>query len=245
MKTRIERGINDAYLIIEDDNLQGRTDFEDKMLTDHVIDGLLPLRILKEGDRKQYMYSVRGKVSMVSKFENQDIRSVTLAKVIEGINEGLKKCEEYMIQTDHVILRPQLLFIDSDLETPGICVYPFSDSDLKAELRTLADYLISKTDHNENLAIDLAYGFYRQVMSGDYRFEELVKPPVSKTEQKGETVSTDRSAEKQNKEERIEGKHREKRNAERPGVGSSIVILLVFLIVIFCFALCVLLLYFR
>lgn len=245
MKTRIERGINDAYLIIEDDNLQGRTDFEDKMLTDHVIDGLLPLRILKEGDRKQYMYSVRGKVSMVSKFENQDIRSVTLAKVIEGINEGLKKCEEYMIQTDHVILRPQLLFIDSDLGTPGICVYPFSDSDLKAELRTLADYLISKTDHNENLAIDLAYGFYRQVMSGDYRFEELVKPPVSKTEQKGETVSTDRSAEKQNKEERIEGKRREKRNAERPGVGSSIVILLVFLIVIFCFALCVLLLYFR
>lgn len=245
MKTRIERGINDAYLIIEDDNFHGQTDFEDKMLTDHVIDGLLPLRILKEGDRKQYMYSVRGKISVVSRFENRDIRSETLIKIIKGIHEGMKRCEEYMIQTDHVILRPQLLFIDSDLETPGICVCPFSDSDLKTELRTLADYLISKTDHNENLAIDLAYGFYRQVMSGDYRFEELVKLPASKADQKGETESADRSAEKQNKEDRIEGNRRGNRNVERPGVGSSIVILLVFLIVIFCFALCVLLLYFR
>lgn len=233
MKTRIERGINDAYLIIEDDNPKGRTDFEDKMLTDNVIDGLLPLRILNEGDRKQYMYSVLGKVSVISEFENRDIRSATLNKIIEGINEGLKKCEEYMIQTDHVILRPQLLFLDSDFKTPGICVCPFSDSDLKTELRTLADYLISKTDHNENLAIDLAYGFYRQVMSGDYRFEELIKPSKSKVIQNEGSLNISQSEENRN------------RNAKRPGMGSSIVIISVFLIVIFCFALCVLLLYFR
>lgn len=245
MKFKTERTINDAYLIIEDDlGESAENDFEIKMLEDNAAKGLLPLRAKSGEVGSQYYYSIRGKVSLASKYEERELRSDTLMAIINGIQEGLSRCEEYLIRTDHVILNPEFLYLDSETEALSICVFPRSESCLKEELGKLAEFLIAHTDHNENLAIDLAYGFYKQVMSGDYRFDELVadlgtdSKIVMKTVPKTADNWDDRVAIQRNN-----GEYRTVRKEN--SMGKSILILLIFLIVVFCFALCVLMLYFR
>lgn len=231
MKIKTDRMINEAYLIIEDNpSKMTEDDFETGMLSGNAIDGLLPLLIKQSEGGFIYNYSIRGKVPLTSKYEGRELRSEALLLIIKGLKEILSRCEEYMILTDHVLLSPEYIYTDSVTGELSLCVYPYYESSLKEELGKLAEYLIAHTDHNENLAIDLSYGFYRQVMSGDYDLEKLlsiteIKTPPKPEEKCVEVTSAPPSKTGDN--------------------GKSILILLIFLVVTFCFALCVLMLYFR
>lgn len=231
MRTRTERTINEAYLIIEDDkkNMPDR-DFETKMLEDNSIDGILPITVKKSEGGTAFYYSIRGKIPLSTMYEDRELRSDALKIIIGGLKFSLSRCEEYMILTDHVLLSPQYVYADSESKEIRLCVYPYSEGCLSEELNKLAEYLIAHTDHNENLAIDLAYGFYRQVTTGDYRFDDLLNLVNNKTEIKPE-------------EERVDAEVVPIRRTN--GNGGGILVFLVVLIVIFCFALCVLMLYFR
>lgn len=239
MKTRIERTMRDAFLVIEDNPSEG-DDFEINMLSNNIIEGLLPLMIRQMEDRQMFMYNVRGKISLKDRYENSELRSEALRRIITGVQSVLKICEEYMIRTEHVLLSPEYLFIDSDTGEVGVCVYPGNDNSLAENLRSLSEYMISKTDHSENEAIDLAYGFYRRVVSGDYRFDDITRIYTEPARQR-EKYETGEETKKENKKDNTAENNRRKSN----NAGKSILGLLIFTIVVFCFALCVLMLYFR
>lgn len=248
MKTKVERTINEAYLIIEDDikeenDYTDGIEFEIHMLKENAIEGLLPVGCRKKEGINTFMYSVRGYTSLFDMYENKEIRSEMLSVIIQGLQDTLSRLEEYLIKTDHILLDPQYVFINSVSEKLSLCVFPYSKSSLSEELKLLSEYLISKTDHNENRAIDLAYGLYRQVMSGDYRFDELLRDDPVQTEvniMSKEEEYFDNTRMKQN-----ERNNSEVRSEGHGNIGKTVVSLLIFSIVIFCFALCVLMLYFR
>ena len=259
-KIYIERTINDAYLIIEEDDencFRDRTqdlgyDFETRMLIENELIGILPLRIRQTEKGRQFMYSVRGSSPLSDKYENLTLDSKGLKMVIGGVQEGLSRLEEYMIETDHVILDPRYLFIDNTSSILKMCVYPYYEGNLREGLSKLADFIISKTNHNEDLAIDIAYGFYRQIMAGDYRFDELVElGTTQETNQKkidngnnsvGRIIPTNTTG--KDEEIRLSYEPPKPSTKQDNAVGKSILGLLVFAAVVFCLALCFLLLYF-
>lgn len=268
MKVKIERTLNEAYLIIEendtlirdtirDGNIDAENDFEVKMLTENEIKGILPLRIRPSENGQQFVYGIRGSSPLSDKFEKQSMHSDELKAVIGGLQEGLSLLEEYMIRTDHVLLDPRYLFMDNTSLLLKLCVYPYYDGCLRDSLSKLADFIISKTDHGEDLAIDLAYGFYRQIMAGDYRFDELLE--IGNEKENIENSKIENAPNRiQNRNQN--GSSREtlgsgnelsaayeirKSNNNDNSVGKSILVLLIFAAVVFCLALCFLLLYFE
>lgn len=255
-KIYIERTINDAYLIIEENDencFRDRTqdlgyDFETRMLIENELIGILPLRIRQTEKGRQFMYSVRGSSPLSDKYENLTLDSKGLKMVIGGVQEGLSRLEEYMIETDHVILDPRYLFIDNTSSILKMCVYPYYEGNLREGLSKLADFIISKTNHNEDLAIDIAYGFYRQIMAGDYRFDELLEPGNEKefgnNFQNSGTSSGISSKNYESNNERNSLYEAKKQAHYDNSVGKSILGLLIFAAVVFCLALCFLLLYF-
>ncbi|MBR6451985.1 MAG: hypothetical protein IKS87_04710 [Lachnospiraceae bacterium] len=172
----VDRSMGESYLVAEEENKEreGRADvlFEVHMLTENRIDGLLPLQVRSlEGNRK-YLYPLSGMVSLRQAYDRTEMRADTIAALIKGVQNALGRAEEYMLQQDHLLFDPAYVFIDPLQNRTGLCCLPLWEGSLREGLHSLAEFLIARTDHGEDAAIDLSYNFYRQVMTGDFIFED-------------------------------------------------------------------------
>lgn len=180
MQSIFENDIGESNLILYQ-RFQGQSQmdsgavFETEMITGSHIEGLLSCRFLCEEDTHRYRYSVTGYTSLTQKYRHEEIKSVAIRKIIEGVICIYQSAEEYLLNRNHILMNPEYVFWDLSRGGVNGCCYPLADTTFQEQLKMLAEYLIERTDHGDEEAIELSYGFYQCVQTGDYRFEQLLK----------------------------------------------------------------------
>lgn len=237
VKISVERTMRDSFLIIEEQEgteTQRDVHFETQMLSGNRIAGMLEMQVRTVDCRVRYQYPFTGKTALKQKFENEQMDADAIRIVIEGVRNAYLRAEEYLLRAEHVIVDPSCIFWDRDQNSVSFCCCPVWDVPVKKGLQELAEFMISVTDHAQEYAIDLSYGFYRKIMSGDYRFDDL---PERKAEQKPDKVV----AQEEYAYEPVPGSCKKESGRGALGIlGFAAVFALVV-----CFTLCLLLLKFR
>ena len=231
MRITIDRALGESYLVLEEDRAsfdQGAF-LETRMLTENRISGLLPMRIGNMDETIRYQYPVSGKATIKQVYEHAEIGALALKALIEGIQNVFLSAQEYLLMPEHILLDPEYIFVDPKDRSIHMCICPAWNIPVADGLQTLSEYLISITDHKEDQAIDLSYGFYKKVAAKDYSFEGLLKEESSREE---ESVPI--------KEERMEEPVKRTRSA----AGSILGFAAVFALIV-CFTMCLLVLKFR
>ena len=237
MRITVERTMGESYLLAEGENGETEQDglfLETQMLTENRIEGLLPMQVCTVNRVTRYQYPVSGKAAIKQLYEKAEMNADAIRQLIEGIRKAFLSAEEYLLQAEHILLDPAYIFCDRTDGSVCLCACPVWEGSLQKGMQDLADYLISVTDHSRDDAIDLSYGFYRKVASGDYRFDDLLAKEETKVqeesvrEQDGSFVKCEPSAE----------------NGRKSGALSVLGFAAVFAFVI-CFTICLLLLKFR
>lgn len=238
MQSIFENDIGESNLILYQrvegqEQMDPGTMLETEIIAGSNIEGLFACRFYCEEDTYRYRYHVTGYTPLLRKFQHEEMRAKVIRKVIEGVILIYSSAEEYLLNRNHILMNPEYVFWDINRGGIKGCCYPPAETTFQEQLKMLAEFLIERTDHGDEEAIELSYGFYQCVQMGDYHFEQLLKRV-----QKEEEV---RNGYGGNVRQVVPVRHEESRR-RTSGEGNKALLGLLSTFVIICMVICFLLL---
>lgn len=170
MEIEYIRQLQLSYMRIELKNELGRT--EEEMLSHNKIPGILSVGWQREDKRVLLRYDITGKLALDAMLEEKKADALLLERLFGGICNATKQLEKFLLSPEGILLSPEAVFCDYKTGELFFCYFPEEDIPFSERLEHLMEYLLTKTDHKNNEAVELAYGLY----------EELLKPAYSLTD---------------------------------------------------------------
>ena len=176
MQIDYKRDLNHTYFILQEEKEPDTASYQIRMLLTNTIPGLLDCKIGKMDDKTLFYYEVTSRQSLQSVFEQRPISAEVLRKLFEQLLDLLEELGQYLLTPDGLILQPELIFADANLETFSFCYLPGklrTAGCFQQQIRELMEYLRPKLDHQEQDAVVLGYGLYREIASDIFSIETI------------------------------------------------------------------------
>lgn len=99
MKTSYQRELKRNYLIVEMEksDTRGEPPFEQKMLEQNQIDGILRFQVRQKDEEIRFFYEITSKQPLSRLLEGQTIQAEQIRALILGIARSLDHMEQYLI----------------------------------------------------------------------------------------------------------------------------------------------------
>ena len=129
-------------------------------------------------DKTLFYYEVTSRQSLQSVFEQRSIGAEALRKLFEQLMDLLEELGQYLLAPDGLVLQPELVFADANLENFSFCYLPGKQRHtgcFQKQIRELMEYLLPKLDHQEQDAVVLGYGLYREISAEIFSVEMCIR----------------------------------------------------------------------
>ena len=176
MQIDYKRDLNHTYVILQEEKEPDTASYQIRMLLTNTIPGLLDCKIGKMDDKTLFYYEVTSKQSLQSVFEQRSIGAEALRKLFEQLLDLLEELGQYLLAPDGLVLQPELVFADANLENFSFCYLPGKQGHtgcFQKQIRELMEYLLPKLDHQEQDAVVLGYGLYREISAEIFSVEMI------------------------------------------------------------------------
>ena len=171
MKIEYVRNIQSSYMRM---TLAGELDkTEEEMLSRNQIEGILGLSWQKEDNSYLLRYDITGKQALDTILENQLADEDLLLKLVLGICQTCRRVERYLLSEEHILLCPETIYWDNKIEEMCFCYYPGDKESFQEQFAHLMEYMLTKTNHKNVQAVEIAYGVYEELMKPTYSLGEI------------------------------------------------------------------------
>lgn len=226
-----------SIILTECTNIDEKNTFEERMICENRIKGFLPCFIRLEDEKSSFVYDITSKQNLTQMFEERELKEKDLIKIISGIIDVRERLQEYLLSDDNLILNPQFLYMDPETRIPSFIFYPYYHMNIHESLVQLGTFLLEKTDHSDDRAVTLVYGFYKSIIKEDYSFENLIqKESIEKDAIREEPIIDNKEEESYFENEIIDnydyGDSKDSSKVEKVAFGISISMLIMFIIIL-------------
>lgn len=158
METKIIRDMEQCYLVLQADKEAG---FQQKMIMQNEIPGLLTTEQRKIDSQYQYYYNITDKISLVEYYAKNKISSNDIKFLFQNIMLLIQEAREYLLEPDNFVLQEDTIFFNSNGTQLFICFYELNQVAVREQMVKLAELLMELIDYKEEQAIILTYGLYK------------------------------------------------------------------------------------
>lgn len=173
MEIQYKRSRSASYMILHEDQAQPGVRYQTHIFLENGIPGFLPCHICSINGDEYFYYDITGFQSVHNLFENRKFDYKELEEIFGAWVRAVETMEEYLLESDHLLLGPQFIYRNQDSCAYGFIWFPFRISSLQEELRKLTEYLLPKIDHKDKKAVSMGYGIYKGSMEADLSLERL------------------------------------------------------------------------
>lgn len=167
MEVTYIKKLNASYLEIsgmdEDVDICG-----ERMLLGNRIYGLLPMNTAGINENRIYQYDITGRQALDVLLEHKQIDEHMLVGLLAGICGIAERLENYLLLENRLLLSPEFIFRDYETGEFWFCYYPGNMSETEYTFQRLTEYLLTKIDHKEERAVQIAYCIYEEVLKDRY-----------------------------------------------------------------------------
>ena len=152
MQIDYKRDLNHTYVILQEEKEPDTASYQIRMLLTNAIPGLLDCKIGKMDDKTLFYYEVTSRQSLQSVFEQRSIGAEALRKLFEQLLDLLEELGQYLLAPDGLVLQPELVFADANLENFSFCYLPGKQGHtgcFQKQIRELMEYLLPKLENGE------------------------------------------------------------------------------------------------
>lgn len=195
MKTEFERSLHNNYMVIENAEEPEAEVFDDlednyqiRMLSETEIEGFLLLKVRYFNGRAQFCYDISVKQKMSDWFKVKKINNIELQNILLSLCKVLDKAEDYLLDVNHIILKPDYVFVDMDKYLVYLCYCPLYDEDIIKSGQEFLQYLLEILDYTDKAAVETGYEVFRLCMKNGFGidiienyFAEKQVPSVEET----------------------------------------------------------------
>lgn len=199
MKTSYQRELKRNYLIVETEKSDTREEppFEQKMLEQNQIDGILRFQVRQKDEEVRFFYEITSKQPLIRLLEGQTIQADQIRALVLGIARSLDHMEQYLISEKSVLLDPEYLYVDPESLKVWLCLVPGLECDFPEDYSRFLEYLLGKVDHRDKESVVLAYGLYQETRKENYGMADILRL----AQQKGSVSGPNHKSGMENKEQ--------------------------------------------
>lgn len=173
MQAAYRRDINHNYLILSEEGEVEKDSYQIRILVSNPPQGLLRCRLQTVDNQVQFYYDITSRQSMTSIYEHSKIKREELSLLFGDLIRVVEEMEAYLLETDHLLLHPEYIFLDSERQNVYFCFFLMHSQDTGSMFREIAEYLLPKIDHTDQAAVILGYSIYRRTMEDAVYIEQI------------------------------------------------------------------------
>ena len=175
MDISYRRKHNDSYMIITSERIPAS--YETKMLERNKIKSLLDLNKMEVNCKQEYWYTISKKESIKDYLEGEDLSRELLEKIIMQTYLALEETGKYLINSNHILINPETLFIEKLPESIRIslCYYPGIDETVQVQFRSILEYFICTLQTEDKAFSEMVYKLYDISLKEEYNLMELLE----------------------------------------------------------------------
>lgn len=165
-----ERNMTGSYMKIPEGVNAG---LDERLMLKGKLKGTLPVEKAYIDGGGQYWYNISGRQSLDTYCRMKQIGIEFVERLIVSICSELEILEWNLIQTNCLMLDPELVFITNSNREFIFTLYPGSNTQIEEEFQQLMEYLLTKIDHRDQAAVRAAYGIYERTMEEGYSLMDI------------------------------------------------------------------------
>ena len=181
MNISYQREMKRNYLIVETEK-RDEIPFEQNMLEQNQIDGVLHFQVRKKDTDIRFFYEITSKQPLFRLLEGQSVQAGQIRTLVRGIAYALEHMEQYLLSENCVLLTPEYLYVEPESLKVWLCLVPGLERDFPEDYSRLLEYLLGKVDHKDKESVVLAYGLYQETRKENYGMEDILRLAQQKLE---------------------------------------------------------------
>lgn len=146
---------------------------DEKLMLRRKLPGLLAVEKAYMDEEGQYWYNISGKQSLDMYCRVKEVDISFIEKLIMSICSEMEILEWNLIQTNCLMLDPELIFITNSNQEIIFTVYPGGSGTIETEFQQLMEFLLTKVDHKDTQAVKAAYGIYEKTLLDGYSITDI------------------------------------------------------------------------
>ena len=166
-------------------------DYQNRMLEENYVEGLLEMSGRGMDDKSCYDYDVSGKVSMKALYEKHTISGEEIKSLLNSILRVVKEVERYLLDVNHILMDPEYIFYAE--EKYYFCYYPPGNKSLWEGFHHLSEYLVKCADYQDQECVQMIFLLHQETMKENYSLEQIIRECIKEEEEEQieETEETD------------------------------------------------------
>ena len=160
--------------------------YELKMLKHNTLAGLLPVEEIQETGDFRFCYDITGKKSLECYLENNALNPVMIKKILENLIHLCREMERYLLKEEKLLLKEDMIFMDSREEQFYFCYYPDKEGELREEFGKLIEEMLPQLDHENREETEKVYAIYEKTREENYSLLNLQELFFKEEENGGE-----------------------------------------------------------
>ena len=121
MNISYQREMKRNYLIVETEK-RDEIPFEQNMLEQNQIDGVLHFQVRKKDTDIRFFYEITSKQPLFRLLEGQSVQAGQIRTLVRGIAYALEHMEQYLLSENCVLLTPEYLYVEPESLKVWLCL---------------------------------------------------------------------------------------------------------------------------
>lgn len=151
------------YMIIDQISTGGDCRFEEQMMHNHELRGLLKFKIEYMNEKCQYYYDIHRMDSIEMQHKENRIHYCNLIDLFSQMRQLLDTLNDYLLTPDNLWLDSMGIYMDRDSQEYMFTYIPGLEKDFKIQFELFVTWLMKIIDHNEKDAVMLIYSLYKRI----------------------------------------------------------------------------------
>ena len=202
--------INDmgkSELVLSDGDITSFPCYYEKMIRHNDIPNVLKFSTEWHDGKVRFRYETDGRSPVSETFTERKPDSRKLKQLLLGIIRAVSEAQEYLIDEQDFVVRPDCIFENRNGE-PGLVCLPGYGKQLREQFAELFEFMMNRLDYNDKRAVVTLYELYRRAKESTCSFDDMkavieknmslngipvlpgVTGPVDETSEDAETLCT-------------------------------------------------------
>lgn len=190
---RYQKELQKTYMIAEQCKKELIESYAGQMVLRSSLEGLVPCEMQLLDGKREIWYDISFLQTVEQVFAVKDMHFPDLKNVILQILSVIEETEKYLIDSRQLCFEPEYLYWDMEKEQVKF-LYNYTEEETGSGMNALAAFLLERTCHEEEKAVDLAYYFYEQTQKENFYLEKI-EAYVGEAEGKKDTETEKRKEE--------------------------------------------------
>lgn len=172
VRCRYQKSFQNTYLIISDCDKELIESYFGKISLKEHIRGLLPCELRLMDGALEAWYPISSLQAFAQAFCVKELHAGELRDIVLQIIEILKELERFLLDGRQLLFLPEYIFWQMDSKQIFF-LFDYTEGKEESDISSLASFLLERTCHEDEKAVELAYFFYECCSRENFSIKEV------------------------------------------------------------------------